>query len=175
MLTVYFDTTTWIRPFEDIADERPIQERNAINIILEEIGSNEIISSKFQLNQLYSKVNSKDNSADEKDAFAKSIAQCLQNTKDTTKTTPYCKQEVDDLIFKTKLNHREDAYHIIIAWLKLTNYFITTDGELYDGKKTIVEETLNGMLNWGVESRTHNMVIINPIDFLPILRQNNEI
>lgn len=175
MLTVYFDTTTWIRPFEDNSNERPSQERNAINIILEEIGSNEIISSKFQLDQLYSKVNSKDNSEDEQDAFAKSIALCLQNTGNTTKTTPYCKQEVDELIFNTKLKHREDAYHIAIAWLRIADYFITTDGELYDEKKSIIEKTLNGMWNWGVDSHTHNMTIINPIDFLPILRENNEV
>jgi len=55
LLKLYFDTTTWIRVYEDSTNDQNISERNSIDGILEmrDEGKIELISSKFQLNQLY--------------------------------------------------------------------------------------------------------------------------
>lgn len=168
-MKLYFDTTTWIRLYETNLDKKNQQEQDAIDDILQKIDEESliIISSKFQLNQLYSLSHSVNNSSNKNDAIAKAIAHCLETTGITTNTSPYCKQELDEFMVESKIQHKEDGRHIIIAWIREADYFITTDYELFKDKKSDIEKALNKM--WHPLSPIHSqrMSILNPVGFLP--------
>jgi len=167
-LKLYFDTTTWIRIYEVITNEKSGNEQEAIDKILDlrEQKTMEIVSSKFQLNQMYTLVNSSASSENKKDAVAKSIAQCLECCGDSTKTTPFCQQELDEFMTKSKIQHREDGRHIVTSWIREVDYFITTDQELYKDKKSEIEKTLNKMWHPLISTHSKRVEIINPIDFI---------
>ena len=155
LLKLYFDTTTWIRLYENLTEDYTKLEQEAIDDILDEKNNTlfEIISSKFQVDQLYTLLNSSNTSENKKDAIQKSIAQCIENTGQTTQTSPYCQQELDEFMLESKINHREDGRHIVTAWIREANYFITTDRELYKDKQIDIEKALSKM--WNPLSQLH--------------------
>ena len=168
VLRLYFDTTSWIRLFETITDDNSRNEQQSIDAILtlQEEGRLEIISSKFQLNQLYTLSNSSNSSKNKKNAVLQSIALCLECCGDSTNNSPYCKPELDEFMAGSKINHREDGRHIVTSWVLEAGYFITTDRELYRDKKSDIEKTLNKMWHPLISTHSQRVEIINPIEFL---------
>lgn len=171
-MKIYFDTTTWIRIYEELDDQTQIEERDAIDSLLELLqDDDEILTSKFQINQMYSFLNSANRSNDEKDAITKALAHCEEKCRILDSSDPYCKAETDELIQEASLNHREDARHIVISWRKEADYFITTDRELFHDKRGAIENALNKMWHPTAAGNSKRLIVLNPIDFLHLLQK----
>jgi len=168
VLRLYFDTTSWIRLFETITDENSRNEQQSISDILElrDNGRIELVSSKFQINQLYTLSNSANSSENKKNAVLQSIALCLECCGDSTNNSPYCKQELDEFMNESQIQHKEDGRHIVTSWIREADYFITTDRELYRDKKSEIEKSLNKMWHPLISTHSQRVEIINPIQFL---------
>jgi len=130
-LTLYLDTTCWFRPFEDHTVQARIDEQNAITTILEqnENDSNEfgIVSCQMQLHQLYTKRNSLNTSEDEREVLDLIIVSLEEHAENTDNNPTGINNLIQPFIDATQLPDREDARHILTAWIRGAEYFITTD------------------------------------------------
>jgi hypothetical protein len=160
-LKLYFDTTTWVRLFET-GNPKIDAERTAIQRICEQ--NMEIITSQFQLAQMYSKKNSRSIPPEENELFAKAISVCEFRATTPPKFDPYYGSILREFSDKTNLQHREDKIHLILAWLNEADFFITTDGELYNTEKLSIEVVLAGMVHPHAQGNFHKMTVLNPTD-----------
>jgi len=148
-------------------DKTPQEQREAVGDILEKLTSKEFISSRFQVKQ-FDGMHEDEQQDNKKGAILAAKATCEETCPQSTKTHPYCRNEVQALIEKTGMNDKEDAWHIVIAWIKGADYFITTDRELYETKKNAIEKVLAEIgPPPGVEVK--NIQILDPRDFIKIL------
>ena len=159
-MTIYLDTTCWYRPFEDHSVQSRIDEQNTILEILEENEKNnptfEIVSCEMQVNQVYSKRNSLNTSTDQRILLQSIIDLIEMNTGNTTDRNPYnVNQFVNPLLQATNLSDREDARHIITAWILKSNYFLTTD------YSTILNHNTNRQIESFLDSQVHPTLGLN--------------
>jgi predicted nucleic acid-binding protein len=169
-LKLYFDTTTWVRLYEE-GDSKIIAERDATTKIITCKNDLEIITSQFQLRQMYSKVNSHSIDPNKREAFRKAVATCEVITTSTPKFDPYCEHHLKDFSSRVTLRHNEDKHHIILAWMKEADFFITTDDELYNTQRIDIENTLNNMIHPSSAINYHKVRILNPIEFCRIFKK----
>ena len=150
-----------------------MDERQAILDILDVIDNNQsefqIISSLYQINQLYSKLRSKNTSANLQEALPTSIAFCETHAGNTIKSNPVYKSLADELLAKSNIRDQDDANHIVIACIRDVDYFITTDSELYRDKVDDIKTALIPILNQ--MSRIQGIEILNPIPFPSVMRR----
>ncbi len=131
-MTLYFDTTCWYRPFENHTVQSRINEQEAIISILEENEKDnvgyEILSCEMQVNQVYSKRNSLNISPEHKLLLQSIIDSIEMHTGNSTENNPFnVTQFLNPFLAATSLPDREDAKHILTAWILKVDYFITTD------------------------------------------------
>lgn len=164
MITLYFDNNIWLRPFQTNSG-RSEKEAVAVNLIIEKCCENyRIITSEFQENYFFGTQHSRTLSNDQKDAFAKGLAVC-QSVAEETKDL-FCNHDIETFSTKVNLNDREDRVHIVLAWRKEANYFITADKELYESKKSEIEEALEFLNHPTANNNTNKMQILNPVPFV---------
>lgn len=162
LLRLYFDTTTWVRLFET-GNEKIINERNAIHSICTQ--KFDIITSQFQIRQMYSKKNSNSISAQQKSAFEQAIATCESIAIEPPRFDLYYGNYLKEFTSKTQLQHQEDRIHIVLSWLYRVDYFITTDYELFKTEKSSIEVALAGMVHPTTPNNFHTVNVLNPVDF----------
>lgn len=159
-MKIYFDTTCWYRPFESHSVQSRIDEQNAILEILEENENDnstyEIVSCEMQVNQVYSKRNSLNTSANQRILLQSIIDSIETHTGNTTDRNPFnVSQFIDPLLQATNLADREDARHIITAWILKSDYFLTTD------YSTILNHNTNRQIESFLDSQIHPILGLN--------------
>lgn len=164
MLKIYFDNNAWMRPFQKNSS-RSIDEANAVEIILLS-NEFEIISSQFQINWFAGTQNSLKLTTEEKDAFAKAEALRQSYVSELKSHDPHCNAEIEEFYKKVQNQTSEDRIHIILAWRKGVNCFITADRELYDNCRKLMEETIASMWHPTLPNHTNEMKILNPVEFV---------
>ena len=163
-MKIYLDVNAWMRPFQ-INSEKTKNEADAVaNIVTNSSGKYEIITSEFEINFLYGTQHSRSLDEKKKEAFAKALAFC-ESVTNNDEEDPSCSDDVKKLHETLKLNDREDRWHIIVAWRKQVDYFITADRELYDTRKKDIEGFLESLWHITAPNNTHSMKILNPIPF----------
>ena len=176
-MSLYIDTTCWYRPFENHTIQARIDEQEAIFSILEENENSnpvfEILSCQMQVNQVYSKRNSLNTSPDEREVLQLIIDSIEDHTGNTTNNNPNTRPFLDSFLNATNLSDKEDARHILTAWVLGADYFLTTD------YTTILNVNDNRQIENFLDSQIHplsgalgNIVEIrNPIIGLAELRR----
>lgn len=162
-MKIYLDTNSWVRQFE-VGTDLVNNQCNAVGDILN--NKFEIISSKFQLKQL-SHLTRNESDFQKKINFQCAKESCETFCPKSIKQFIPCTKEVDQLLQKTMMNDREDAFHIIIAALNNVKFFVTTDDELYSTKKNIIEREVSRIVPPGINS--DNLKIVDPIQFKNIM------
>jgi len=166
-MKIYFDTSAWMRLFDQEDSVEDIKQREAIGDILEKKDSLEIISSLFQTKQFEYMLNH-ETIENRRLAIIAAKEMCNQTCGDSIKKSPYCKYEWQDFMKKARLNDDEDGYHIVNAWLKGADYFVTTDYELWNTKKFLIEKTLSEIYSpSGVEVK--EIKILDPREFKKLI------
>lgn len=178
-MKLYFDTTTWIRTVETPSDIFKRKEKEAITEILElnekQPNEYEIISSKTQLNQLYTKKNSLRTEQVMKDSLEYVIAAIEEKTNTSCKNDPWnVNQFLDSILKNTGLPDKEDAKHITIAWINNADYFITTDWRsiLNLNKTNIIENSLKNLIHPNNGNSGYEVKIIDPVCFMNEIIKN---
>ena len=163
-MIIYFDTTSWARLFEtgtstidqeSFAMSEIIRRRSELNL--------DFVTTKFQIDQMYSKVNSISITEEEKLVFQRAVAVCEELA---TEFRTYINTELLEFQKSVKLCHKEDSIHIVSAWKLKASNFITADNELFDTKKREIEKTLSNQWHPGIDTHQHKIYILNPIEFL---------
>lgn len=166
-MKVYFDTSAWMRLYDEETGEDDIQQREALGNILDKQDSFELISSLFQTNQ-FNHMLGIETQENRRGAIVAARETCKQTCGNSIKGKPYCETEWKEFMKKTRLNDDEDGYHIVIAWIKLADYFVTTDYELWNTKKILIKKVLSEMHPPpGVEVK--EMEILDPREFVKII------
>ncbi|MEM3172742.1 MAG: hypothetical protein QXE82_04295 [Candidatus Nitrosotenuis sp.] len=156
------DTNVWIRNFEQ-GSIIINSQREAVGDILE--SHFDIISSKFQIKQLSHLIQNELN-ADKKIIYQSAKDLCELTCPNSSKRFTLCRMEAQRLFTTAQLNDFEDALQIIIASMSGAEFFITADDDLYQTKKHTIERLVPVI----VSSITHNLQIVDPVEFKRITR-----
>ncbi len=154
-----------MRPFQ-VKDEKTKLESDAILEIIRNRQSFAIHSSEFEINYFEGTQHSHSLSDTKKGAFAKAYTTCKNVVIDLDKNDPNCFNELKEFHEKVCLRDREDRFHIVIAWMKEVDYFITADRELFLDKRNDIQSTLASMYHILANSNSHKMEILNPREFV---------
>lgn len=162
---LYFDINAWMRPFQ-VKNNTTRLESDAILEIMRNHQSIAIHSSEFETNFFERTQYSHSLSDVKKSAFAKAYTICKKVVIDLDKNDPNCFNEIKEFHDKVCLHDREDRFHIVIAWMKKIDYFITADRELFLDRKNDIQSTLASMYHILADSNSHKMEILNPREFV---------
>ena len=168
MYTLYFDNNIWLRPFQRNSGRSENEAVAVLKIIENCCDDYKIITSEYQENYFMGTQHSISLSNNDKEAFAKGLAVCQGITDQTKKKDPHCYHETKNFKNKVHLNDHEDRIHIVLAWRKKTDYFITADKELYQSKKKEIENELKQMYHPTAKKNTIEMKILDPITFVSV-------
>lgn len=158
-MKIYLDTNAWVRQFE-VGSNLVNNQCNAVGDILNK--QFDIISSKFQLRQL-SHLTRNESDPQKQINFQCAKESCEVFCPKSIKQFTPCTREVNQLLQRTMMSDREDAFHIVIAALNGVEFFVTADDELYSTKKLIIERELPTIIPLGTNS--NNIQIVDPVQF----------
>lgn len=155
-----------MRPFQ-IKDVKTREGAEAVKkIILKRQGVYTITTSEYETKFFEQTQHSRSLTNQKKGAFAKAYSLCKVAVIDFEKTDPNCYNEINEFHKKVCLNDTEDRYHIVIAWMKEVDYFVTADRELFSTRRKDIEKTLGDMYHILAKNNNHSMEVLNPIEFV---------
>ncbi len=159
-MKIYLDTGIWIRLFETNLTQEQEKDQQAIEDILEELkNKHEIVSSRFQVRQLEALLSG--SQGNKRLAVTAALAQCKYAAPSTIQSTPYHDNEFRELMQKTGLQDAEDGHHIVIAWFKGAEYFVTVDYTTILSKKNVIESTIASII-MPFPDNFKDMKVMNP-------------
>lgn len=171
-MTLYLDTTCWYRPFEEHSVQARKDEQSAITTILEKNKENPndfgIVSCLMQINQIYSKKNSLGTSEERKKVLDLIITVIEEHAVDIDSNPPGINPLLRPFTDATQLHDNEDARHILTAWIRGAEYFITTDYSsiLNYNSNCEIENYLSSQNHPVLGTTEHTVKIRDPVSYL---------
>lgn len=153
-----------MRPFDPQNEKLVIKEGEAIAAILDnKVDKYEIITSLFGIKQ-FDKMLEHETDTNKISAINSGKRSCVFYADRTIRSIP-AMAIWEEFMQKSEINHDEDGWHIILAWVDGVDCFITGDWELHNTRKNRIESVL-GSIYPPPGVTTKNMEILDPITFV---------